>query len=288
MSEDGVEVNPDRSEAAMQAAAKPGGDTAPSFHSLLTDVGSGKKYRMRFAFLYAVLGAVAVGVAAAFVTLFVQPNTGQSTSWSTWKPKGGNVAAKTRQIADHVASTYRLNAAGDPLVAVLSSAPQITSGTDKIPIEAIAIRKRPQSNDDMEIIQPVDKTRMYTLCGLGANCSIMEGDPSAERGRLVRREALEVALYTFKFVPEVDSVIAFMPPPPGEATTSILFLKESDLKEQLGQPLSKTLTLAQPPLPSEAGALERSIDTLTLKNVFSYELQGLPTGGAAMILDPTS
>ena len=60
------------------------------------------------------------------------------------------------------------------------------------------------------------------------------------------------------------------------------------LKEQLKQPLSKTLTLSKPPLPSEATNLEPSIDKLTLKNVFSYELQGLPTGGAAMILDPTS
>jgi hypothetical protein len=263
-------------------------DAKPTFHSLLTDVGSGKRYRMRFAFLYAVLAAVAVGVAAGFVTLFVQPNTGQSTSWSTWKPKGGSVNAKTKQIADYVAANYRLNASGDPLVAVLSSSPQITSGTDKIPIEAIAIRKRPQSNDDMQIIQPVDKTRMYTLCGLGANCSIMEGEPSAERGRLVRREALEVALYTFKFVPEVDSIIAFMPPPPGEATTSILFLEESELKEQLGRPLTETLKLTKAPLPSEATNLEPAIDQLTLKNVFSYELTALQTGGAALILDPTT
>ena len=59
-----------------------------------------------------------------------------------------------------------------------------------------------------------EKTRLYILCGLGKNCSIEGGKASQTRGRLVRREALEAALYTFKFVPSVDSVLAFMPPAP--------------------------------------------------------------------------
>jgi hypothetical protein len=281
-------VTPDNSEAGLTQPAASGTDPTPSFHTLLGEVGSGKKYRARFAVIYGVLAAVLVGVGVGFVTLFIEPNTGQSTSWSTWKPNGGNLAGKTRQIADHVSSSYRLNAAGDPLVAVLSSKPEVTVGTEKVPIDAIAIRSRPQSNDFLKIIQPVNSTRMFTFCGLGSNCSIVEGEPSAERGRLVRREALEVALYTFKFVPEIDSVIAFMPPPPGEATTSILFLEESALKDQLKSPLNETLTLSKPPLPAQATNLEKEIDELTLKNVFSYELQGLPTGGAAMILDPTT
>ena len=54
---------------------------------------------------------------------------------------------------------------------------------------------------------------MYSLCGLGASCSIATGTPSVERGELVRREILELALYTFKYVGGIENVIAFMPPP---------------------------------------------------------------------------
>jgi hypothetical protein len=46
----------------------------------------------------------------------------------------------------------------------------------------------------------------------------------------VRREALEVALDTFKFVPSVDSIVAFMPPPPGQTTTTLLYLQKSNLR----------------------------------------------------------
>ena len=94
----------------------------------------------------------------------------------------------------------------------------------------------------------------------------------------------------FKYVPAVDSVVAFMPPPPGETNTpNVLFFEKSALKDQLDQPLSKTLTLSTPPLPSSEDLGEAAtIDKLTLKNIFSYELTALPTGGAAIVLDPAT
>src|SRR5581483_10408740 len=55
--------------------------------------------------------------------------------------------------------------------------------------------------------------------GRGSHCSIASGEATPTRGRLVRREALEVALYTFKFAPSIDSVAAFMPPAPGQSTS---------------------------------------------------------------------
>jgi len=156
-------------------------------------------------------------------------------------------------------------------------------------VKAIAIRKVPQSNAGIRIIEDTTKTRLYTLCGLGKNCSIDSGTPSATRGRLTRREALETALYTFKFVPSIDSVIAFMPPAPGATTSSVLFLEKSALQEQLKQPLNKTLPLATPPLPTAEDLAEAgTIDKLTLKNMFSYELTALQTGGAAIVLDPAA
>jgi hypothetical protein len=194
----------------------------------------------------------------------------------------------SKEIADHVAAKYRISATGGQLVAVIPSKPTITSGNTNIPIKAMAIRKSPQSDTGIRILA-TEKLRLITLCGLGANCSINEGEPSETRGRLTRREALEIALYTFKYVPAIDSIVAYMPPPPGETTSPVLFLEKSALKEQLSQPLVKTLPLSRPPLPNEENALEAAtIDRLTLKNIFTYELIALQTGGAALVLDPAA
>jgi hypothetical protein len=69
----------------------------------------------------------------------------------------------------------------------------------------------------------------------------------------------------------------------------VLFLEKGDVKQQLSQPLNKTLPLRTPPLPNDEDLAEAAtIDKLTLKNLFTYELQALQTGGAAMVLDPAA
>jgi hypothetical protein len=278
-------------------AVVPAGETAPSVPGSPPSVvpappralGAGKRYTYRFLAIYAILGVICLSAATAFVVLVLKPGQEPAAAWSSWKgPTSGSTASRTKDIADFVAARYRLSEGGGQLVAVIPSGPSVTSGTSNIPIKAIAIRKAPQTNAGIRILA-ADAARIYTLCGLGKNCSIESGTPSATRGRLVRREALEMALYTFKFVPAVDSIIAFMPPPPGETTTSVLFLEKGDLKDQLKMPLNKTLSLTTPPLPDAEDLGEAAtIDKLTLKNVFSYELQALQTGGAALVLDPVS
>jgi hypothetical protein len=146
----------------------------------------------------------------------------------------------------------------------------------------------PSSNTGIAIY-PAAKLVNYTLCGLGQNCSIATGTPSEQRGRLVRREALEAALYTFKFADGVDSVAAFMPPAPGQTATQLLFMRKADFGEQLKQPLSKTLPLTTPPLPTSADRTEAAaIDKLTEPRLYTYGLQALQTGGAVLILDPAT
>jgi hypothetical protein len=275
------------------AAAEPSTSTAKMDNPLVPKVGGGintTRYTGRFLALYGLLGAVLVGAIVGLVVLVIQPARTAAPAWSTWKPSGGNVGTVTKQIADHHASRYRMSEDGGQLVAVIPSGPQITSGTQNVPIKAIAVRKAPQSNQGVRILESSNtNTRVFTLCGLGANCSIEGGTASATRGRLVRRQALEVALYTFKFAPSVDSILAFMPPPPGETTASVLLLEKDSLEEQLKQPLNKTLMHATPPLPDDADLAEAAtIDKLTLNKLFSYSLQPLQTGGAAIILDPAA
>jgi hypothetical protein len=58
------------------------------------------------------------------------------------------------------------------------------------------------------------------MCGDGSDCSIKQGKPSLERGLLLYREALELALYTFHYVGGVEQVIVTIPPPPGSLATA--------------------------------------------------------------------
>jgi hypothetical protein len=243
-----------------------------------------RRYTYRFALAYTALGIILAAALTGLIVLVISPGHYSPPPWSTWKPPSGSSQKVAAAIADHVARRYRLSETGGQLVAAIASPPQVTSGTQKISIKAVAVRKAPQSNTGIAIYG-TDKTKDYTLCGLGAHCSIGTGKATMTRGLLVRREALELALYTFKFAPDVDSIAAFMPPP-GQASSSILYLRKDDLKDQLHQPLHKTLPLDTPPLPTAPDNVEQStIDRLTLPHMFTYKLAALQTGGAALVLD---
>jgi hypothetical protein len=254
----------------------------------LPSLGGAKRYTYRFALAYTALGITLAAALTGLIVLVIRPGHHAAPPWSSWKPPKGNSQKVAAAIADHVAHRYRLSENGGQLVAVIASPPQVTSGTQNIAIKAVAVRKAPQSNTGIAIYG-TDKTKDYTLCGLGAHCSIATGQATQTRGRLVRREALEIALYTFKFAPSVDSIAAFMPPPPGQTSSSILYLRKDDVQDQLHKPLNKTLPLDTPPLPSAPDTVEQAtIDKLTLPHMFTYELTALQTGGAALILDPAT
>ena len=282
-------------EAVMPApveapAPEPGvADPTPlTAENALPSFGQPRRYTLRFALAYTVLGITLAAAVTGLIALVIRPGHHAGPPWSAWKPPTGTSQKVAAAIADHVAHRYRLSENGGQLVAVIASKPQVTSGTQNISIKAVAVRKAPQSNTGIAIFG-TDKAENYTLCGLGSHCSIATGQATQLRGRLVRREALEIALYTFKFAPSIDSIAAFMPPPPGQTTSSILYLRKDDLKDQLRQPISKTLPLATPPLPTAADTSEQAtIDKLTLPHMFTYELTALQTGGAALILDPAT
>lgn len=257
--------------------------TSPNDSPLL---GAPNRYRSRFAALYGALGAVLAAAAVGLVVLVIKPGVEKAVPWSDWSPPSGSTAAVETAIANHVAAQYKLNKSGAQLVGVVAEAPAVTSGTHKVTISAIAVRKTPNSDNGIAIY-PTSNTWTDEFCGLGPACSIATGQATVQRGRLVRREALEVALYTFKFAPAVTSLVTFMPPPPGEEASTLLYFQKSDLTQQLSQPLDKTLPLAKPPLPTSPDKLEAAtIDKLTLPEVYSYSLTQLQDGSAALVLDP--
>jgi hypothetical protein len=187
-----------------------------------------------------------------------------------------------RAIAKHVANEYKLNKKGTQLVAVVSGRPTVTADTHKISISTITVKQGGGDN-----VVPTNATWSEQLCGLGTACSIDTGQATEDRGRLVRREALEVALYTFKFVPTIDSIVAFMPPPPGKPPTTLIYMQKDNFAKQLSQPLAATLPLATPPLPTSPDPTEKAtIDKLTLPMVYTFKVQQLQDASAVLILDP--
>ncbi|HEY4347839.1 MAG TPA: hypothetical protein VGM80_09630 [Gaiellaceae bacterium] len=262
-------------------------NTTPVKPALTVPLKPTGRYTGRFALLYVGLGVVMVGAVAAIIVAFAGSGIGSghaSGSWSTWKPSSGTTAKVTTEIATHVAQEYHLNAKGAPFVAVVSGPPQLANGTHKVEISHVALKKTATTDSGIQIF-PAGSTWTDQLCGLGTGCSIATGQPTEQRGRLVRREALEVALYTFKFAPAIQSVVAFMPPPPGQTASTLLYLQKDNLKQQLSQPLSKTLPLTKPPLPSEDDPTEAPmIDKLT--PVFNYSVQQLQDNSALLIIAP--
>jgi hypothetical protein len=242
-----------------------------------------RPHKLRFGIIYAALGAILVA-AIVGVAVFASRSISPGPKWSAWKPGGGGLGA-AKQIADHVSKGYRLST-GEQLVDVIAKAPSVSpASTVTIPIHYLAVRGTKGSGDQISTLSSTDSV-MYSLCGLGTSCSIATGKASVERGRLVRREIFELALYTFKYVGGVKNVIAFMPPQPGASPKYVVYLRKDDLKAELGKPLVTTLA-AKTPLPKTIPASEvQSIDSVTEPRVYSFSLSQAQQGDAILVLAP--
>jgi len=159
------------------------------------------QFRNRFGFL---LGALAgILIAAALVGVVVlstgreRVDDGLAANWSRWQPTDTTALAGATQIAQHVEGEYR-DAKGKQITVVRA-----------IPLtETVALRGGSGAINLFE-----DPGIAYTVDGLGPHKSIL-GKGTAERLRLVQRQALELALYTFRYLPDVEQVVTYLPPPP--------------------------------------------------------------------------
>ncbi len=223
---------------------------------------------------------VAVGIAVAFVLLTgdTASQEGFAEHWSHWQPPQSDTTQGAREIADHVGAEYK-QPNGSQLTMV--------NGT---PMPSFPIAVRPSSGP-IVTINPSHGV-MYTLNGLGKD-GAMTGSPSPQRLQLLRREALELALYTFRYIKDVDTVMALLPtipkgaPTKGGPTTQsqsqAIFYRPGDLKQQLQVPLTATMSPTTP----VAGAIHdgRTVDALTLSNLFKWSLIQAQTGQPYLVLD---
>jgi hypothetical protein len=259
-------------------------------------------FRGRFGFLTGAL--LGCGLAAAVVLLVLLTSGGSSEdglarNWSTWHPDTVDTYTGATEIADHVEAGYR-NEKKKQLASVMGG--PIAAGT--VPL-TIAI----PSGDKVEVLTGTGI--QYTLGGSGKGGRLRDSKPSKERHRLLRREALELALYSFRYLPKVTMVVTLMPPAPKveqvrpqpkgkkakkaaaaakppRLQPQAIFYRPGDLKSQLQVPLTETLTTKPPTIAGVPPAEADRIDSLTMSNLFEYARQLGQDGRAYLVLDRPS
>ena len=247
-------------------------------------------YRNRFAVFYVVLAVVAGAGVGALLVLVGRGSPAPAPAWSAWEPTG-STERRAAQIGDHVGDQYRLPS-GKSLVAVTYSGPPVVTGPDGSSFQVRAIAVRPDTTggraeaDDIDTVNAAD-TVMYTLCGLGNSCSIAEGKATVARGQLLRREALELALYSFHYLDGVDSALVLLPPrADGKAATAV-FLEKGDVRAELGRSLGETLSAPLTPGVGEIQADEqRVIERTTRSRLYEYSYLQAQDGSPVMVLTP--
>jgi hypothetical protein len=252
-------------------------------------------YHLRFSLVYALLAAVAAGSIAALVVVVTRPDAAKAQNWSKFEPTGSPIA-RTRQIATQVSREYKLQA-GHKLATVVPSPLQTTRFLQgdtgpvsvEVPISTLAVQPDVSTGKHEEgdyKLYNAATTVAYQMCGFGTtaqNCAI-SGTATTARGQLLRREALELALYTLKYVPGTNAVLTYLPPRADQAAppTSVLVAR-NDVKAALDEPLSHTLAPRSIAL-GDKPADFTEVDRLTLPRLYTYDYQTLPGDGTAILV----
>jgi hypothetical protein len=259
----------------LPARRRPGGaaePVAPARHS---------QFAPRFHFLTGALVAVALAAVAGLAVFIALPGGGTDSGqqWSSWTPSTSGQAG-AEQIAEHVGVQYRLPN-GRQIVNVGVTGLEIQG----VPL-AVAVREDPAQGGNIRVFD--DGGVIYHLCGLGPSCSIDSGKPSTQRGLLLRREALELALYSFRYLGDVHQVVVFMPPVKGKTPSQALFFREGDVARELDRPLTASLTPRVPTVSTVTVAPDTPLVVqITSPKTFDFSLTGDQTSQKGFIvLDP--
>jgi hypothetical protein len=222
--------------------------------------------RGRFAVAYLVLGTAVGAALGALIVLVERPGPQPPPAWSAWQPQASSETSRLLEIASHVGGEYRLPS-GNPLVGVTIDGPAKGKNLKAI---LIPTKAKPSTLADFERFDE-SKSAIFLLCGLAGNCKIGEGQPTSARGAVIRREALELALYTMKYNKPIDNVLVFVPPGPGQKKiTSGLFFHRNDLSSRLSHPLRTTLPHTAPQADTFAASEKKTVDELTGSELYKY------------------
>ncbi|HET8976712.1 MAG TPA: hypothetical protein VFN87_01050, partial [Solirubrobacteraceae bacterium] len=269
----------------------------------------------RFRLVTGVLGGLAVAAVVVAVAIAAHGRTGAAAGakWSQWSPPDSG-ALGARDIADYVAPFYRISPVDQLAVvtvvnlesssAAAAAQAAAANGTTAPASSGLQVAVRPNPSSSAVSLLG-GNTIAYNLCGIGGrNCAIGVGQPSSQRMLLLRREALELALYTFKYIAGTQNVVAILPPGHTQVTSALskslptsdassgsrpidiaVLFERQELAPLLSQPLSATLpeqvppTVAQMPTAPEAGLVEQ----VTARGLFSEQLQQAQDGSSLIV-----
>ncbi len=266
-------------------------------------------FRTRFGFLLGALAGCALAAAVLLVVLLadggdsspaVGGDEGVAAGWSPWHPRTSATISGAQEIAKEIEGNYK-DAKSKKLTKVKGG--PIALGT--LPL-AVAI---PGAGNRFTVVGGVGL--QYTLAGFGKEGRLTESEPSEERRRLLRREALELSLYSFHYLPEVQMVVALLPPAPRaeqfhpkpksaaarKAAKSskpeayqrqAIFFQRGELRKQLERPLEVTMATKPPRIDGLDRKEAKRIDELTFSNLFSYEHIQQQDGSLYLVLDRPS
>jgi hypothetical protein len=230
------------------------------------------------------IAACAIGASVLLVAARGDPGPALAADWSAWEPGTTDMVEGAQEIADHVGPRYKLDG-GEQLVSIRGTSLELGG-------EPIGVAVRP-SGKDMVFLE--GDGLLYVLGGPGPDGRLPTGTASTERGRLLLREALELALYSFRYLDDVTMVAVLLPQTPVEASSTAqatqtagqrraVFYRPGDLLGELQVPLDRTLSAKTPTPTTMAPAEAERVDSLTLRNLFLASVQPLQADQNYLVL----
>jgi hypothetical protein len=243
--------------------------------------------RHRFGLAYLALAAIMGAAVALFVVFTTNGGKKSGPEWSAWQPTKGGIQALD-EIGKYVSRQYALPN-GRVLVTPFSTPPVARIGDQLAAARAIRLTTGlpGEALNDSQFIDAASAWA-YELCGAGKNCAISDGTASASRGRLLQRESLELALYTFKFEPAIDYVVTYFPPSPKRDPAAILLTRQA-LEEPLKHPLAHTLPPPRTRLvPGQLSARDLAVIDRYIPRAYTFSGEQLQDGSPVLVLRPVS
>jgi hypothetical protein len=241
------------------------------------------------------LGIASLGVAIGLST--GGRNTPGPGDWSAWQPPDSGLTG-AQEIANFVAPYYRASKSEQLTV--------VTAVNQNDPNHPLQVAVPASGSAGSLVPLPAGDTIVYNLCGVGGqDCSIGVGKPSNARLLLLKREALELALYTFKYISGVHYVVALLPPghashgctgicPEPHSSVKVtplslgIFFDNQELKPWLDRPLSSTFPETLPPtvqaMPNSQEA--ELVSVLAGNGLFQEHVEQGQDGSSVVLLSP--
>jgi hypothetical protein len=232
-------------------------------------------YGGKFALAHILVIAAFASLLVLFAYLVSQSTS--SAAWSSYKPTGAETYPKAQNLANFVAPRY---ISGGSPIAVVQAQPLFFH--DQV-VDGVAFTRAPFQDvgEHYHQLEPAGASTMaYVFCGQAARCGLA-ATGAEDVIPLLRRESLELALYTFKYWPEIDAVVAVLPP--AAKSSPAVYLRRQNFEAELAKPLEQTLPSRDVITASSMTAAElTTVDRLT--RIFPSSFQETASGRMLLLL----